>query len=532
MLSVDGVSESKSTSISLDVYSMKFKGCREIYPIKIVRPIQKGYIDHQQQFASVISEVKENNLKIESFIADNPKRAFIRNSMQHSSKYACEYCFSCGVPYNSTIPDETSVLLTSLTEQRKQIEIEINNLRKKNITADIESLSAIVENLEKAEKLAKKKKTSSHIVWPADTSNGQPRTKEEILNIVERIEQGIELTFDEKKGIKGRSLLLDIEHFMYIEGLPTEYMHLVCLGVVRRMLELTFSVGESRSRITKRPLTSPEKFNELMKVIKVFKEFSRRARKLDLAVMKAQELRNIVLFYFILITKCLEKNDKEVKLWEMLAFMVRACILPREEFANVNVNHVKYCLKNFYVLFQQLFGAKNCTYSVHVMSSHLLKMIAQGPLTETSAFKFEAFYAELRRAFKPGTVSVVKQMFQSVLLKRKLSKHICEEKTFLRTKDTALECNSLIYLYKNNSHLIYKIQAIDKVNDSLICNQIGNHDVNFEHTSKIDWSSVGVYRKGGMSSENVIVDRNAVAGKVMRVDKYLITCPNAILHEK
>lgn len=142
----------------------------------------------------------------------------------------------------------------------------------------------------------------------------------------------------------------------------------------------------------------------------------------------------------------------------MLAFMVRACVLPEEEFAHVNGNEIKYCQKKFYTAFQQLFGEKNCTYSVHVFSSHLPQMRSQGPLTETSAFIFESFYAELRNSFQPGTVSVVKQMFQSVLLKRMLSNHVCRETIFYSEKDTSLECNSLIYVFQNNVHVIYKIK--------------------------------------------------------------------------
>ena len=144
----------------------------------------------------------------------------------------------------------------------------------------------------------------------------------------------------------------------------------------------------------------------------------------------------------------------------MLAFMVRACILPEEEFQAVNVNSIKYCQKHFYITYQQLFGERNCTYSIHVISSHIFQMRAKGPLTEVSAYKFESFYGELRNSFQPGTVSVVKQMFQSVLLKRMLSKHVCYESIYYSEKDTALECNNLIYVFESNTHVIYKIKSI------------------------------------------------------------------------
>ena len=226
----------------------------------------------------------------------------------------------------------------------------------------------------------------------------------------------------------------------------------------------------------------------------------------------------------------MESYDKEIKVWEVLAFMARACILPDNEYANVNINQIKYCQKQFYVLFENLYGVRNCTYSIQLIGSHMLKMRSIGPLTEHSAFKFENFYAELRQAFQPGTVSVLKQMIQNVLLKRKLTKHVCKEKVYLREKDTPLECNSLIYVYENSTHLIYKIVSID--GDILNCKQMGNHEVTFPMTSMLDWSSVGVYRKGGLSSEIVNINRADIGGKVMRVTKYLITCPSNVLREK
>lgn len=162
----------------------------------------------------------------------------------------------------------------------------------------IETLKTVLKNLNEAEQFAKKQKKHSHIVWPSNTMNGEIRTKEKILDIVEKLEAGNDLNQFERKGIKGRSLILNIDYFNYVLCIPTEYMHSVCLCLVKRLLELTFTVGEKRSRVTTRPLSPPLQFNEAMKTIKVFKECSRRARKLDLSVLKAQELRNILLFFF------------------------------------------------------------------------------------------------------------------------------------------------------------------------------------------------------------------------------------------
>ena len=495
-----------------------------------MRPIIKNTVDNQDQLQYVLDEIKRTNLTLEHMTADNPKRAFLRFAQQHSSKNGCEYCFEIGVSFRKSNSVETFKIVQKIKKKKSDIESKIELLDEDKDSEQIQTLLDMLKHLSETESMAKINKTFSHIVWPANTRNGESRTKEKILDIVEQIEAGIELTPAQKMGIKGRSPLLDIEGFDFIKGIQTEYMHLVALGVVKRLLELCFSVGETRSRVTKTKLTPPTVFNELMKTIKFVREFSRRARILDLSIMKAQEMRNILLFFFPLITECLSGKEKEVKLWEMFAFMIRACILPENEFSNVNIANIKYCLEKFYILYEQLFGPQNCTYSVHVLCSHLMMMRESGPLTETSAYKFEAFYAELRNSFQPGTQSVLKQMFQTVLLKRMLGNHVCQEKIFYSEKDTALECNSLIYTYENNVHLIYKIQSIE--NNDFICNQLGNHPIEFPCTNMLNWASVGVYRKGGLSSENVVVKREQVAGKVLKVKNVLLTCPVNIMREK
>ena len=147
-------------------------------------------------------------------------------------------------------------------------------------------------------------------------------------------------------------------------------------------------------------------------------EFSRRVRHLDLAIMKAQELRNIILFFFPLVLQCIEDTHPlEHVVWLSLAFTIRACTLPNTEFFHVDKTSLKMCLDQFYTVFNEVFGNQNCSYSIHVVSSHLLQIRGKNPLTFNSAFKFESFYSEMKNCFKPGTTSPLKQLFCNVLMK-------------------------------------------------------------------------------------------------------------------
>ena len=139
-------------------------------------------------------------------------------------------------------------------------------------------------------------------------------------------------------------------------------------------------------------------------------------------------------------------------------------------------------MRAFYGLYESLFGAKNCTYTVHIVASHLLDMRVHGPLTETSAFNFESFYAELRRSFVPGTPDPLKQILQKVMMKRHLSLHTCSLPIHYSQKDTPLESNSMIYIYYNNEHQFFKICEITS-SGTLILRETRKVSRNFSGTN-------------------------------------------------
>ena len=74
-LSCDSVSECKSNGISIDVYSIKFTNCKHVYPLQIIRPLQKNQIDHGDRLQHSIQDLTDNACRILQYIADNLKRA-------------------------------------------------------------------------------------------------------------------------------------------------------------------------------------------------------------------------------------------------------------------------------------------------------------------------------------------------------------------------------------------------------------------------------------------------------------------------
>lgn len=529
-LSCDGVSECRSNSISLDVYSTRIIGCRQVYPLRIIRPIDKTFKDQEDHLKKVIADLQEVYFKIKQFIGDNPKRALARLCLNHASLYPCEYCFSRGVQHHIN-PQSLELFIKKMEMKKKLIREKIMQLKNSNgSTTELQTLKTIEKEILAEEKNGPSRRTN--IVWPASTMNGESRTDSKMKEIIEKIEENPNLDKEERKGVVGRSPLWDIPGFNFTRDVPTEYMHTSCIGVVKRMLELTFSVGENRKRNTKRKLSLASDFNKCMLDTKVTREFPRRARKLDFSVLKALEMRNIGLFFFPHVLQCIEPNAKERRAWLLLAFMLRSCTLPSNEFSPFDLNVLDVVCREFYTLYESLFGPQNCTYNTHIFGGHLIEMRAHGPLTFTSAFLFEAFYGEMRNSFVPGTQSQLKQIFEKVLIKRALSYHCCNSSIYFSARDSPLECNSLVYCYEGNTYQMYKIMKVEE--NSLLCYKQGKFQFEFKETSNLNlnWSQIGVFKKGGVMTTPIMVPKAKVSGKVLNVGEYLITCPNNVLREK
>ena len=548
------MSESKSTTISMDVYSARFDNCHIIYPHTITRPVNKYKLDGKPYLENFILEFVQNHCNIKQFVGDNPKRAFVKFCLSHSASFACEYCFARGTSLKLCSKKVTQDK-EKLEKKIKDLNEQIENLKEKQkieeedrehdddddddeeekdpeegkYSEEIDTLTSIKDYL--CVSLKEISKHKSKIVWPYSTSkDNEPRTQGKVLEIVNRIENGEILTSDEAKGVVGKSPLLTLENFDYVLDVPTEYLHCMCLGVIKRLVELTFNVGLNRPRITKRKLTPPSVFNALIANIKGPGEFSRRVRDLDFSVWKGQEFRNLALFYFPIVLDCLPQNAKEQRLWLLMAFMMRACVIPTPEFQQTNTNDILYCSDEYYKLYEKIFGAYNCTYNTHIVFSHIMEIRTHGPLTLTSAFGFEQFYGEVRNSFTPGTVSTLKQIMQKVYLRRSLGSHTCKPKIVFKLNDTSLECNNLIYTFRFGEYKMYKIVHISDT--EFTCVRIKTANISFPGAATLPWKKVGVFKLDGFNDETVKIKPNAVAGKVVKVNNVLLTCPINVLDEK
>lgn len=459
---------------------MSFKKCRSVYPVKIIKPFNRYKYDEQQELADFFEDLNDSDMILDTCVCDSPKRGVLKNVKTYAARHGCDYCECPAVSFKDS------------------------------------SMSKI------------------QLTWPPSTMNGRPRTITAMRRIVDSIENEDEnLTKEYVKGVKGRSVLLNQPRFDLFTDINAEYMHLVCLGVVKKVVGFIYKIGKNRTRVTKRKRTDPKLYNDLIILVKVPGDYSRRCRNLDPSVFKAQEYRNIVLVFFPIVLKNIdEKYKKERQLWLCLVFMIRSCTIPNEEYEFVCKDTILKSCELFFNLYFELYGQKHCSCSIHIVSSHLLKVRGNVPFTERSAFKFESFYSEMKNLYKPGTLATPKQILQNTYMKRSIEHHVCQKtiKYEKQNDSPKMEDNSLIYTFNDGKFDMYVIQSIE--GEEFTCRKQGKFEFNSPLLPNHKWNTIGVYRKGPIGVKTFKLNKNNVKGKVISVLNMLITCPINVLNEK
>ena len=106
ILSVDGVAEAKSTSRSLEIISIQFLDCKQVYPVLISRPepFRKKEMksSFQTYLGDVLAQITEENLHLDKVVVDAPERAACRRQKLHGGFYSCNLCVAN--PDSVTLP--------------------------------------------------------------------------------------------------------------------------------------------------------------------------------------------------------------------------------------------------------------------------------------------------------------------------------------------------------------------------------------------------------------------------------------------
>lgn len=185
-------------------------------------------------------------------------------------------------------------------------------------------------------------------------------------------------------------------HLDMVHNLPLDYMHLICLGVTKKMLHL-WTKGYHISRL--RAAHMQELSNDQIGLREYIPmEFARRPRGLnELDRWKATEYRMFLLYLGpIILQKYL--NADYFEHFCVLHTAIRILCHSEDCFRN-NV-YAKELLLYFVKMFQILYGNDNVVYNVHNLI-HLSEDVKRyGPLHTFSAFPFENYLKKLKQMLR------------------------------------------------------------------------------------------------------------------------------------
>ncbi|XP_011858295.1 PREDICTED: uncharacterized protein LOC105555865 [Vollenhovia emeryi] len=187
--------------------------------------------------------------------------------------------------------------------------------------------------------------------------------------------------------------LLNIPYFKPVTNVPLDYMHLVCLGIMRKLLNLWLH-GDLHFRLQYKAVDeiSTRLVTQLKSYIPI--EFARKPRKLDcIKLWKATEYRLILLYTDPMAFKTILKNNVYINFMTLHVIM---SILSSQEL-HEHLAYAQDLIYFFIKTFSKIYGVGNISHNVHSLV-HLVDDVRRfGPVDNFSAFKFENYMQTLKR---------------------------------------------------------------------------------------------------------------------------------------
>ncbi len=358
--------------------------------------------------------------------------------------------------------------------------------------------------------------------FPASV-RGDPRSDNEIRDMVRLIAAG-EDDDELLKGVKQASPLANAGIDL-VKDVPAEKMHLCDLGIVRKIMQLSYKCVAFRAMDVPFVRSNDKELTLRLLAIKCLPEFSRRTRAVDLANYKAEEFRNLVLCFWPAVYATLPDPAKEV--WLLTVFIIRAANLDPPWYDKFcEYYDIQNLLDRWYAMFERSFTVRHCTYNVHVFGRHLAQVRAVGPLHETSAVVYESHYNVIKRSTRPGTPSTGKQALVNSLLAAKY-KHNCNRSRKLSGHETTRTDDTICYLADGTL-----VKATTAAVDGMFQAYILGKRTSFNATEGLDFNSVLCFKLDGRNRESESTYRlRNVVGKCVVVDDVVSVVPWAVLHD-
>jgi hypothetical protein len=215
------------------------------------------------------------------------------------------------------------------------------------------------------------------------------------------------------------NLQLDEEHHQGVSPLtqinaglvsqvPLDYMHLVCLGIQKRLIKLWRSCPKKLSRIHPREFDRMSEMHVDLRHHKP-KEFAREPRSMyEFLRWKATEFRMYLLYTGVLVLRTVS----EVHYHNFLLLSCGIRILASPALCRSHNAVAKTLLRNFVEHYTSLFGRSMVVYNVHSLIHLSDDVMVHGPLDDFSAFPFENFLQQVKKTVQKANQPLVQAVLR------------------------------------------------------------------------------------------------------------------------
>lgn len=200
----------------------------------------------------------------------------------------------------------------------------------------------------------------------------------------------------------GVTALIEVPGLNFIDSFPLDYMHLVCLGVVRTIMNL-WTFGPVPLKFPSLIInTISSKLVSLKQHMPM--EFNRKPRSIDeLRRWKATEYRTFLLYTGPVVLKSIFKGEMKSIYDHFLTLAISISILlSPSHCTEINLAYANTLLRHFVESTKLLYGHQYITHNFHGLI-HLSESInIFGCLHNSSAFPFENFLQYLKKNIRKG----------------------------------------------------------------------------------------------------------------------------------
>jgi hypothetical protein len=181
-----------------------------------------------------------------------------------------------------------------------------------------------------------------------------------------------------------------------VSNFPLDYMHLVCLGVTRRLLHLWVN----RPRQSKLSQTHISTVTD--KLISIWghvpREFSRKPRSLtEYKLWKATELRLFLIYTGQVVLKGILPNNLYANFLD-LAVAIRILLSP--SLFQHYLEFADQLLRHFVATFCDFYSNDQAVYNVHSLIHLPEDVRTYGVLDDVSSFPFESFLCRIKKVVR------------------------------------------------------------------------------------------------------------------------------------